>query len=230
MFAGIMKDFYDNLLTKESDTRDGILGAVGYTFKSAYGDGNCFYNSAGMQLIDPVVDYIVYDKLARNEEWQRTQLEKQTRLRTDLTAYLKKLYNKLNTHSDFATSENITIKYLRTNGPNFQNVSTIRSGIGSQFWGTDDELYFIAALYDCFIAILPSNDTNFQTIEYTEKIDSDEVNQDKLFKALSAPSIPILSHDELIAKLGEVTRAKKQIIFMLGGKGHWDYAIPILTK
>ena len=226
-FAGTMRDFYDDLLKKEGDARETTLAAVGYTFKSAYGDGNCFYNSAGMQLIGPVVDYNGYDKLNRNDEWQTTQLQKQARLRTDLTEYLKKLYSRLKSHSNFATSENITIKYLRTNGgKEFVNVSTIKSGIGSQFWGTDDELYFIAALYDCFIVILPSNDTNFQTIEYTEKINSDESDQDKLFNALSDPSIPIFSPDELIAKLGEITRAKKQIIFMLGGKGHWDYAIP----
>ena len=231
-FAGIMKDFYHDLLTKESDTRDGILGTVGYTFKSAYGDGNCFYNSAGMQLIAPMtVDkHIEYDKLARNEQWQAVQFNNQTDLRTALAAYLKKLYVKLQSHSNFAKSENITIKYLRTNGgKDFVNVSTIKSGIGPQFWGTDDELYFIAALYDCFIVILPSNDTNFQTIEYTEKIDSDETDQDKLFKALSEPSIPIFSPSKLITKLDEVTSAKKQIIFMLGGKGHWDYAIPSKT-
>jgi hypothetical protein len=226
-FAGIMKNFYDDLLKKEGDARDAILGSVGYTFKSAYGDGNCFYNSAGMQLIDdPVVDYNVYDKLDRNKEWQDTQFTKQTKLRTELSAYLTKLYDKLKPHSNFDTSENITIKYLRTNGPEFKNVSTILSGIGSQFWGTDDELYFIAALYGCFIVILPSNDTNFQTIEYPEKINSDESDQDKLFNALSETSTHILESSELIAKLAEVKKAAKQIIFMLGGKGHWDYAIP----
>ena len=225
IFAGIMKGFYDDLLTKEGNARDAILAAVGYIFKSAYGDGNCFYNSAGMQLIGSVVDYKVYDKLDRNNEWQRTQFEKQTTLRTALADYLKKLYTNLQSHSNFATSENITIKYLRTNGPDFQTVSTILTGIGSRYWGTDDELYFIAALYGCFIVILPSNDTNFQTIEYTEKIDSDS-DQAELFKALSEPSIPVLSPDVLITKLAEVKATAKQIIFMLGGKGHWDYAIP----
>jgi hypothetical protein len=228
IFAGIMKGFYDNLLKKEGDARDAILGSVGYTFKSAYGDGNCFYNSAGMQLFDPMtVDkYIEYDKLARNNQWQNTQFEKQTKLRTELTDYLQKLYTKLQSHSNFATSTNSTIKYLHTNGPEFKNVSTILSGIGSQFWGTDDELYFIAALYNCFIVILPSNDTNFQTIEYSEKINSDESNQDKLFKALSNTSIPVLSPVELTKQLTEMNAKGKQIIFMLGGKGHWDYAIP----
>jgi hypothetical protein len=229
-FAGIMKNFYDALLAKEGNARDGILGVVGYTFKSAYGDGNCFYNSAGMQLIDPMtVDkHIEYDKLARNEKWVATQFDKQTKLRTALTAYLQKLHAKLQSHPNFATSESISIKYLRTNGvKDFVNVSTIKSGIDRQFWGTDDELHFIAALYNCFIVILPSNDTNFQTIEYTGNIDS-EADRNKLFDALSDPSIPVLSPDELIAKLAEVTRDKKQIIFMLGGKGHWDYAIPTM--
>ena len=230
-FAGTMRNFYGDLLTKEGNARDSILEAVGYTFKSAYGDGNCFYNSAGMQLIDPMTvdEYTEYDKLARDEQWQKTQFQKQGILRTALTAYLQKLYAKLQSHPKFATSESISITYLREKGAtSFKNVSTIRSGVDRPFWGTDDELHFIAALYNCFIVILPSNDTNFQTIEYIEEINSDEA-EDKLFKALSDPSIPVLSPDGLITKLGEVTTAKKQIIFMLGGKGHWDYAIPSKT-
>jgi hypothetical protein len=181
-----------------------------------------------MQLFNPktVAEYIDYDKLNRNDEWVDTQFVKQRRLRRELTAYLKKLYAKLQLHPNFNTSASISITYLREKGPGFENVSTIKSGIDRTYWGTDDELYFIAALYDCFIVILPSNDTNFQTIEYTGKFKSDEVDPDKLFNALSDPRVPVLSPGELIAKLAEVKAAKKRIIFMLGGKGHWDYAIP----
>ena len=197
-----------------------------YVFKQAYGDGNCFYNSAGMQLIKSV-DYKTYNKLDRfSEEWWKIQYTKQTQIRNELSAYLKKIYLKIQNNEKFKTSKLNYIKYLRTNGQNFDNVSKIETPISGKYWGTDDELYYIALLYSCYIIIIPPNSKIFRTIFFNNDLNVDTNTVDTIVDKLMDPiekNITALDVERIIT---EMTGLKKQIIVMIGGGGHWDYAIP----
>jgi hypothetical protein len=55
---------------------------------------------------------------------------------------------------EFKKSQLEYIKYLQKNGPgNFDNVSKIETPISGYYWGTDDELFYISLLYNCWSSI-----------------------------------------------------------------------------
>ena len=223
-FSGVIRPYYEDILKKEKKSIDEMLKSVGYIFKSGYGDGNCFYNSAGMQLIKPPVDYKQYNSVDRfSELWWKPQNEKQSKLRTELAEFLSKIYNKVKDFKEFKESQLEFIKYLQKYGPNnFDNVSTIKTPIDSYYWGTDDELFYISLLYDCFVVILSPGSQEFQTIEYITPDNIDSSDAANTFKIISDPTRNNYNADGLKSALSS---NKKPVVFMVGGRGHWDYAI-----
>ena len=241
-FDTVIFGFYDLYLKKEVNTQDTLLETVNYTRQPSRGDGNCFYNSAGMQLFDDIADgkvpinYIEYNKLYeidfKDINWRKPQHDRQTMLRTELCDYLKKIYTKLSLHPNFIDSTNNMIKYLREKGPNFKSVcklSTIDEGVDDEYFGSDDELYFIAALYNWFIVILPPKSTVFRTINSKERIECrDDEDVDTVYKQITelideGGNVP---PDELLSILSKNKTASKKVLFMVGQRNHWEYAIP----
>jgi hypothetical protein len=225
-FSGVIRPYYEEILRKEKLSINDMLKSVDYIFKSGYGDGNCFYNSAGMQIIDPKIDYKKYNSLDRfSEEWWKQQNEKQHNLRTKLAEFLSKIYNKVKGLKEFKESKLEFIQYLQKYGPNnFDNVSTIQTPIGSYYWGTDDELFYISLLYNCFVVILSPNSQQFQTIEYKTLLNIDSSDAENTFKIISDPTRNNYDANGLKSALNP---NKKPVVFMVGGRGHWDYAIPL---
>ena len=225
-FSGVIRPYYMNILNNERADNDKLLKEFKYVFKQAYGDGNCFYNSAGMQLITSV-DYKTYNKLDRfSNEWRKIQYEKQTQIRNELSVYLKKIYSKIKDNANIQSNQLDYIKYLKNNGPNFDNVSQIETPISDKYWGTDDELYYIALLYNCFIIIIPPNSKSLRTINFNNNIDIDKDTVDNIVGKLINPietNIIASSVPKIITKMKSLN---KQIIVMIGGGEHWDYAIP----
>jgi hypothetical protein len=225
-FSGVIRPYYEQILEKEKTSIDDILQSVGYIFKSGYGDGNCFYNSAGMQLIKPPVSYKQYNLLDRfSQEWWKPQNEKQSELRNKLAEFLSKIYNKVKDLNEFKESQLEFIKYLQKYGKTkFDNVSTIDTPISGYYWGTDDELFYISLLYNCFVVILSPNSQEFQTIEYKTLLTIDSSDHANTFKIISDPTRNNYDADGLKLALSSNT---KPVVFMVGGGGHWDYAIPL---
>ena len=227
LFSGVIRPYYENVLNIERVDNKKLLDQFNYVFKSAYGDGNCFYNSAGMQLIKQLVDYKTYNKLDRfSEEWWKIQYEKQTQIRNELSAYLKKIYSKIKDNAKIQSNQLDYIKYLKNNGPNFDNVSKIETPISSKYWGTDDELYYIALLYNCFIIIIPPKSKSLRTINFNNNIDIDKDDVDNIVDNLIDPNEKNITASSVPQIITEMKNLNKQIIVMIGGGGHWDYAIP----
>lgn len=242
-FDTVIFSFYDIYLKKEGNTQDRLLETVNYTRQPSRGDGNCFYNSAGMQLFDDISDgngpinYIEYNKLYeidfKDINWRKPQHDRQTMLRTELCNYLKKIHTKLNLHPNFADSTNNMIKYLREKGPNFGSVcklSTIDEGVNDEYFGSDDELYFIAALYNWFIVILPPKSRAFRTINPKKRIECrDDEDVDAVYNEitdLTSDEGGNVAPDELNKILSMKRDEGKQVLFMVGQRNHWEYAIP----
>ena len=226
LFSGIIRPYYEQILEKEKKSIDSMLQSVNYTFKGGYGDGNCFYNSAGMQLIEPKIDYKNYNSLnIFSNQWLSPQYERQTKLRSELSQFLLKIYNKVKDLQEYQQSKLEFIQYLQKHGPqNFDNVSTIKTPIDSYYWGTDDELFYISLLYSCFVVILSPGSQQFQTIEYENPLDIGSIDDKNTFKIISDPTRNNYDAGGLNLAL---SNNKKPVVFMVGGRGHWDYAIPL---
>ena len=222
-----------------------LLEAVNYVKQKSNGDGNCFYNSIGMLSSSYMVmqeEYDKYVKMTLKEKYD-TQLKEQIRVRTELAAFFKKIYdlikNTVDKNSDQYKNSSI-IKYIMRNGEKgFKYVAKIASPISPRYYGSDSEIFFASLFYLQPIVTVTgiSEVTEFNIFywdsytidgvifnDYINQEGDKDINLKKVIDFLADKSKEkIYDKDETYLFLFNYPTS----YFLVGGRGHWSYAVNI---
>ena len=221
----------------------GLLSAVKYIKQRTNGDGNCFYNSIGMLSSEYLRDKDKFDNyenedLTTIKQKYDIQLVEQTRVRTDLAAFMTNIYNVIQNidKNSVQYKESSIIKYILRYGPTFKYVSTIKSPVGSKYYGTDSEIYFASLFYsEPIITVIGMSDVTVFNIFYWKYYQIGEMNfVDYLKQDKSAIDVKAVlnflsdSNEQLSCDLDDISvflMYYPNSYFLVGGRGHWSYAI-----
>ena len=216
-----------------------LLKAVDYVKQKSNTDGNCFYNSIGMLSSSYMVMKEQYDKYV-NMDFKKqydTQFKEQTRVRTELTKFLIKIYElikgSIDKTSDIYKNSHI-LKYIMINGnKGFKYVAKIASSVGSDYYGSDDEIFFASLFYlQPIVTITGISTVTHYNIFYWDSYTIDGV----IFKDyINRQSIDVNKVINFLAKNNtqDVYGIDMTSMFLLryptsyflvGGRGHWSYA------
>ena len=218
-----------------------LLNAVNYINQRSNGDGNCFYNSVGMLSSEHLKNRDNFNayEAKKLEEKYNIQYTEQTRVRTELAAFMTDIYNVIKDvdRSSSLYKNSPIIKYIvRNGGDNFKYVSTIQSPIGSRYFGTDSEIYFASLFYQQpIVTITGMSDVAIYNIFYWEYYDINGINfvdyfkqdranidMNKVLKFLEQSSNQV-SYD--VDTVSVFLMYYPNSYFLVGGTGHWSYAI-----
>jgi len=231
-----------------------LLQAVKYVKQSSNGDGNCFYNSIGMLSSKYMVTQEEYNKyLTMNLDQQcDIQFQEQSRVRQELTEFLTKIYELVNGKVDMDSSEykNSTIlKYIIRNGKGdkkFKYVRKISKMVGEKYYGSDEEIPFASLFYlqpiitvtgisgvtvfnifDWETYSIEDKDGNRVLFkEYIEK-SKDEIGEDGIQGVIDFLITKDIQHSYDIDDTSKFLLDKPGSYFLVGGRGHWSYAVNV---
>ena len=219
-----------------------LLKSVNYVQQMSNGDGNCFYNSVGMLSSKHVIIKDMFDKYQSESisNKYRIQFEEQSRVRIDLAEFMIRIYNIIKNVDKKSKQymDSPIIKYIVTNGDknNFKYVSTIKSPVGSRYFGTDSEIYFASLYYrQPIVTVTGISDVSVFNIFYwdyyyingvvfTEYIrgDADDIDANEVLNFIENSS------QQLLCDVGDISvflLYYPSSYFLVGGTGHWSYAI-----
>jgi hypothetical protein len=224
-----------------------LLKGVGYVNMKTTPNGNCFYNAIGMlsSVYSQYKDaYEEYTSMT-TEKQDELQYKEQSRVRRDLTTFLMNIYNLIKDVVNKSSRQYLNspiLKYIMEKGENrFKYVSKIAPRVGSKYFGSDSEIYFVSLLYSQPIVTVTgiSEVTNFNIFYW----DTYNIN-----------STPFLEYLRNVTPETTVTRATAVInfldvhniqqsygldltsdflvnylysYFLIGGRGHWTYAVNV---
>jgi hypothetical protein len=168
------------------------------------------------------------------------QYREQVRVRRQLTALMKSIYNVIK-NVDRNSSQYMNspiIKYIVRNGRsnNFKYVSTEQTPIGYNYFGSDSEIYFASLLYQRpVVTIIGISDISIFNVFYWEYYDIDGMNFVEYLKQdpLSINMNAVLkfleeSNQQMSCNLNDISvflMYYPTSYFLVGGRGHWTYAI-----
>jgi nicotinic acid mononucleotide adenylyltransferase len=227
-----------------------LLEAVKYVNQRSNCDGNCFYNSIGMLSSKYMVMnelYLQYVKMTLKQKYD-VQFAEQTRVRGELTAFLTDIYKLIEGKVDVTTREyknSPILKYIIKNGKkDFKYVRKISKSVGYKYYGSDEEIYFASLLYSQPIVTVigVSDNTVFNIFDWNTYSIKDENDVDVLFTDYIKRSEDEIGEDEkqrVISFLLEENRQYSYFTadtsnfllnhpssyFLVGGRGHWTYAV-----
>jgi hypothetical protein len=214
-----------------------LLSAVKYTKQITNGDGNCFYNSVGI-LSSKYLRDENYESLPIIKKYDIQRIE-QERVRTELATFMTDIYNVIQNIDKESSQykDSSIIKYIIRNGKsNFKYVSTIRSPVGSKYYGTDSEIYFASLLYrEPIVTVTGMSDVTTFNVFYWKYYQIGGIDFDKYLKQdESAIDIRAVlnflsdSNEQLSCDLEDISiflMYYPNSYFLVGGRGHWSYAI-----
>ena len=130
------------------------------------------------------------------------------------------------------------IKYIVTNGDknNFKYVSTIKTPVGSRYFGTDSEIYFASLYYrQPIVTVTGISDVSVFNIFYwdyydingvvfTEYIrgDADDIDANEVLNFIENSSQQLLCG---VNDISVFLLYYPSSYFLVGGRGHWSYAV-----
>jgi hypothetical protein len=229
---------------------DQLLKAVNYVKQKSNCDGNCFYNSIGMLSSQYMVEqkkYKEYVVMSSKDQYE-IQFEEQSRVRTELTDFLTKIYELINGKVDMNTREyknSPILKYIIRNGKKkFKYVSKIYRSVGDRYYGSDEEIYFASLLYlqPIITVIGISNITVFNIFDWETYSIEDKSGNHVLFKEYIKKSEDEIREDGIQGVINFLIEKNRQYsyntaetskflldkptsYFLVGGRGHWVYAV-----
>ena len=187
-------------------------------------------------------EYDKYVKMTLKEKYD-TQLKEQIRVRTELAAFFKKIYdlikNTVDKNSDQYKNSSI-LKYIMRNGEKgFKYVAKIASPISPRYYGSDSEIFFASLFYLQPIVTVTgiSEVTEFNIFywdsytidgvifnDYINQEGDKDINLKKVIDFLADKSKEkIYDKDETYLFLFNYPTS----YFLVGGRGHWSYAVNI---
>ena len=219
-----------------------LLKAVNYVQQRSNGDGNCFYNSIGMLSSKHVLVEDIFDEYQRKSisHKYRIQFDEQSRVRVDLAEFMIRIYNIIKNVDKKSKQymDSPIIKYIVTNGDKngFKYVSTIKSPIGSRYYGTDSEIYFASLYYKQPIVTVTGisdvsvfnvfywDDYRINDVMFTDYIKGDAKDID----AKEVLNFIENSSQQLSCGVDDISvflLYYPSSYFLVGGTGHWSYAV-----
>ena len=219
-----------------------LLKAVNYVQQRSNGDGNCFYNSVGMLSSKHVIVEDMFDAYQSKSisHKYKIQFDEQSRVRVDLAEFMIRIYNIIKNVDKKSKQymDSPIIKYIVTNGDknNFKYVSTIKSPIGSRYYGTDSEIYFASLYYkQPIVTVTGISDVSVFNVFYW---DDYRIN-DVMFTDYVRGDVEDIDANEV---LNFIEKSNQQLscgvddisvfllyypssYFLVGGTGHWSYAV-----
>ena len=229
---------------------DQLLKAVNYVKQKSNCDGNCFYNSIGMLSSEYMVEQKKYKEyvVMSSKDQYKIQFREQSRVRTELTEFLTKIYELINGKVDMNTREyknSPILKYIIRNGKKkFKYVSKIYRSVGDRYYGSDEEIYFASLLYlqPIITVIGISNITVFNIFDWETYSIEDKSGNHVLFKEYIKKSEDEIREDGIQGVINFLIEKNRQYsyntaetskflldkptsYFLVGGRGHWVYAV-----
>ena len=235
---------------KEAAGPDQLLQAVNYVKQKSNCDGNCFYNSIGMLSSKYMVmkeEYKEYVEMTSKDQYE-IQFEEQSRVRRELTEFLKKIYELIQGKVDMNTREyknSPILKYIIRNGKKkFKYVSKISRSVDDKYFGSDEEIHFASLLYlQPIITVIGISDITVFNIfdwetysikdkggnqvlfkEYIKK-SKDEIGEDGIQGVIDFLIEKNIQHSYDTAQTSKFLLNKPGSYFLVGGRGHWVYAV-----
>ena len=221
-----------------------LLKGVGYVNMKTTPNGNCFYNAIGM-LSSVYSQYkYAYDeyKSMTPENRDEVQYREQSRVRTELTTFLMNIYNLIKGVVIKSSKQYLNspiLKYIMEKGEKrFKSVSKIAPRVGSKYFGSDSEIYFVSLLYSQPIVTVTgiSEVTNFNIFYWdTYNINStpflNYIRPDTVERNATAV-IDFLDVHNIQQSYGLDLTSDFLIryphsYFLIGGRGHWTYAVNV---
>ena len=220
-----------------------LLQAVEYVKQRSNCDGNCFYNSIGMLSSKYMVMKEQYDEylgMTLKKQYD-IQFKEQERVRTELTKFLKKIYElilgKVDVNSPGYKNSPILKYILKYGAKGFKYVSKISERVGYKYYGSDEEIYFASLYYlQPIITVIGISDVTvfniFDWESYTidgdtfEKYISEE--DDKKINVQRVIDFLINKNRQYSYNTAETSKFlldKPTSYFLVGGRGHWVYAV-----
>jgi nicotinic acid mononucleotide adenylyltransferase len=219
-----------------------LLKSVKYVQQRSNGDGNCFYNSIGMLSSEHVIVKDMFDAYQSKSisHKYRIQFDEQSRVRVDLAEFMIRIYNIIKNVDKKSKQymDSPIIKYIVTNGDknDFKYVSTIKSPIGSRYYGTDSEIYFASLYYNQPIVTVTGisdvsvfnvfywDDYRINDVMFTDYVkgDADDIDAKKVLNFIEK------SNQQLLCGVDDISvflLYYPSSYFLVGGRGHWSYAV-----
>lgn len=219
-----------------------LLKAVNYVQQRSNGDGNCFYNSIGMLSSKHVIVKDMFDAYQSKSisHKYRIQFDEQSRVRVDLAEFMIRIYNIIKNVDKKSKQymDSPIIKYIVTTGDknNFKYVSTIKSPIGSRYYGTDSEIYFASLYYNQPIVTVTGisdvsvfnvfywDDYRINDVMFTDYIrgDVEDIDENDVLNFIEK------SNQQLSCGVDDISvflLYYPSSYFLVGGRGHWSYAV-----
>jgi uncharacterized protein (DUF1810 family) len=229
-------------ISKPSDKksgREGLLDVIGYDFMRSDGNGNCYYNSIGM-LTMVNFDKQIYDRQSIDQQ-NETQFREQSRVRRQLTAFVRAIYNKIQGFDiesytrNYPDRQTVMIRYLLNNGPIFDVISRISRSVEPRYYGSENEIYFTSLMYERPIISLPGVEDirNFDIIWFQNykpggrnfiQYVNDPSTTDRMIVDFLANNASRQPHD--IGDTIDFLMNHPNSYIIIGGRGHWSYALP----
>jgi hypothetical protein len=222
---------------------DQLLQAVKYVKQKSNCDGNCFYNSIGMLSSRYMVKEEEYDKYVKMtlKDQYDTQFQEQSRVRTELTEFMTKIYELIQGKVDVTTTEyknSPILKYIIRNGEkNFKYVRKISKRVGYKYYGSDEEIYFASLYYlQPIITVIGISDVTVFNIfdwesymidgdtfeKYISQEDGKKINVQRVIDFLINKN---RQYSYNTAETSKFLLDKPTSYFLVGGRGHWVYAV-----
>jgi hypothetical protein len=219
-----------------------LLKAVNYVNYSTNADGNCFYNSVGMLSSEYLRTREKFEeyKIMSIEEKNKIQFNEQSRVRTELSNFMIKIYEIINGVVDRNSElykNSTTIKYIIENGDRknkFKYVRTIKNYVGEKYYGGDDEIYFASLYYKRPIItvtgisdvttfnVLHCKDYNIDNTDFSTYINNSNPDKEKVLKFINDyHTMEFYSLDNISNFIVNYPYS----YFLVGGRGHWSYAV-----
>ena len=229
---------------------DQLLKAVKYVKQKSNCDGNCFYNSIGMLSSNYMVEqkkYKEYVEMSSKDQYE-IQFKEQSRVRTELTEFLTKIYELIQGKVDMNTQQyknSPILKYIiRKGAKEFKYVRKISRSVGDRYYGSDEEIYFASLLYlQPIITVIGISDITVFNIfywetysikdkgenqvlfkEYIEK-SKDEIGEDGIQGVINFLIEKNIQYSYDTAQTSKFLLDKPGSYFLVGGRGHWVYAV-----
>ena len=222
---------------------DQLLQAGKYVKQKSNCDGNCFYNSIGMLSSRYMVKEEEYDKYVKMtlKDQYDTQFKEQSRVRTELTEFMTKIYELIQGTVDVTTTEyknSPILKYIIRNGEkNFKYVRKISKRVGYKYYGSDEEIYFASLYYlQPIITVIGISDVTVFNIfdwesymidgdtfeKYISQEDGKKINVQRVIDFLIEKN---RQYSYNTAETSKFLLDKPTSYFLVGGRGHWVYAV-----
>jgi len=219
--------------------REDLLDVINYDFMRSDGNGNCYYNSIGM-LTMAGFNKQRYEARTIDEQ-NDIQFREQTRVRRDLTAFARAIYDRiegfniesyLQQHRDRNV---VMVRYLLNNGPNFGIINHISRSVDPRYYGSENEIYFTSLMYERPVVSLPGVEdvTRFDAIWFVNYRPNGQQFIEYVRNPATTPRMIVDFLDMNTRRQPyEIDQTIQFLIehpnsyIIVGGRGHWSYALP----